>query len=90
VHTLVTHGRYIAHPIENSRILHHGHGPEPARHAQYVGGAHVLKRRRRQQIEPRVGWNRIARFPNQIDFHVAQPRQNLRRAGQVELRDLRE
>ncbi len=68
----------------------HGVDPEPAGYAQNVGARHVGDGSGRQDRETGVGRHRIKRLPHEIESSVAEPREDLRGAGQVELSHIRE
>ena len=91
MHTLVTHCASAAdlHPGERLRILHHVDHAEATRDAEDVRLRGRRERRGRRKRKAAVGRHGIERLADKLDRRIAQPRQHLRRPGQIELCDVR-
>ena len=92
VQTLVTHcacSPDLAHPGHRSRRRRSpAMTPNPPGTHRMSGIRAVGEGRGRQDREAGIGRHRIERLGDQIERRIAQPRQHLRRAGQVELGDV--
>lgn len=80
--------RDLADPGERFGILHRRDRAEAAGHAQDVGARHLREGGGGVERKLRIGGHRRIRLGHQIKANIAQSRQHLRRAGQVELGDV--